>query len=233
VSSTRPHPFSLVFGELATTRFPAVRDALAGDRRLEHFLMTPAAIELLHELRPDDGLGDAVDDFVAFVHAAYCYWDDGERTVSLEEAGVRSAMETGRRRMEDGPGHPRSPLSILDPPSSSYVQIAPRILWCQVESSEIHEPIDGWFAIPEVGATPASPVLRVVACLGLHPERPGLSVLTAVGTAPISLQRDDGSAPFAPTMEGGSAAGLHSVANTDELLWLAWQCEKQEARSEK
>ena len=119
--------------------------------------------------------------------------------------------------MEDGGSHPRHPLSILDPPSSTYVQIAPRILWSQVESSDIHEPLDGWFAVPEGDA------LRVVACLGLHPGRPGLSVLTAVGAAPTSLGREDGTAPFAPTMEGGTGAGLHSVVNGEELLWLAWR----------
>lgn len=217
MTSDRPHPFALVFGEMAAEKFPAVRDALQGDLRLEHFLMIPAAVELLHELRPDDGLGAAVDEFVAFVHAAFCYWHDGQRTVSLDERDVRSGMEAGGRRMEGGGDHARSPLSVLDPRSSGYVQISPRILWSQVESSEIHEPIDGWFAVPEGDA------LRVVACLGLHPERPGLSVLTAVGPAPTVLERHDGTAPFAPVMEGGAAAGLHSVANGDELLWLAWR----------
>src|SRR5690606_18067274 len=61
VSTPRPHPFTLVFGDLAPEKFPAVRDALNLDLRLEHFLMTPAAVELLHALRPDEGLGDTVD----------------------------------------------------------------------------------------------------------------------------------------------------------------------------
>ena len=217
MNSPRPHPFALVFGEMADEKFPAVRDALKGNLALEHFLMTPAAVELLHELRPDEGLGNAVDDFVAFVHAAYCYWHDGARTVSLTEPAVRGAMDGGGRRTEDGARDPQSPFSTLRPPSSVYIQIPPRTLWSQVESSDIHEPIDGWFVVPE-GDT-----LRVVACLGLHPERPGLSVLTAIGAAPVALHRENGTAPFAPTMEGGAAAGLHSVASAEELLWLAWQ----------
>jgi hypothetical protein len=220
VTTPRPHPFELVFADLAADRFPSLRNDLGDERSMAHFLMTPAVIELLHELRPDEGLDDAVDDFVAFVHAAFWYWRDGERTVSLEERGVRNAMEAGGRRTEDGGGHPPSPLSILDPPSSAYVQIAPRILWGRLDSADIHEPIDGWFAIPEGDG------LRVVACLGVHPERPGLSVLVAVGPVPTALVREDGSAPFAPAMEGGAAAGLHSVTNAEELLWLAWSARR-------
>ena len=37
-----------------------------------------------------------------------------------------------------------------------------------------------WFTVPEGDA------LRVVACLGLHAERPGLSVLTATGTVVLA-----------------------------------------------
>lgn len=204
MTTPRPHPFDLVFGEFAAARFPAVRDAVGPDLTLAHFLMTPAAVELLHELRPDEGLGDAVDDFVAFVHAAFRYWHDGGRTVVLDVDATRG-LGAGAQRA--------APL----PPVTQYIQIAPRILWSQVESSEIHEPIDGWFAIPE------GEQLRVVACLGLHSERPGLSVLTAVGASPATVQRDDGTPPFAPAMEGGAAAGLHSVVNAEELLWLAWR----------
>ena len=215
MTADRPHPFTLVFGDMAAGKFPAVRDALAGNLRLEHFLMTPAAIELLHELRPDEGLGDAVDDFVAFVHAAFCYWHEGQHTTELGLPDLHALLANSEQRT--------AKVSDALPPSAvrrslvaRYIQIPPRLLWSQVESSDIHEPIDGWFTVPEGDA------LRVVACLGLHAERPGLSVLTATGTAPATLHRDDGTAPFAPTMEGGAAAGLQSVANAEELLWLAW-----------
>jgi hypothetical protein len=73
---------------------------------------------------------------------------------------------------------------------------------------------------------PEGDVLRVVACLGVDPDRPGLSVLTAVGPVPATLAREDGSAPFAPVMEGGAEAGLHSVTNAEELLWLAWSARR-------
>src|SRR5690606_34582453 len=72
----RATPFTLVFDLLAADRFPAIREELTEGREIDRFLLAPAAVELLRELRPDEGLGDAADDFVAFVHAAYCHWDD-------------------------------------------------------------------------------------------------------------------------------------------------------------
>ena len=222
MSASRPHPFTLVFGDMATDRFPALRDALAGDLRLEHFLMTPVVVELLHELRPDEGLGDSVDDFVAFVHAAFCFWHDGEHTTMLDEPTVRAMLANGEQRTANDSGE-TPPFAVRRSPIAWYTQIAPHLFWGQADGTEHHEPIDGWFSVPEAEGTHASPLLRVVACLGVHPERPGLSVLTAAGPAPDALRRDDGTAPFAPTMEGGAAAGLHSVANGEELLWLAWR----------
>jgi hypothetical protein len=100
--------------------------------------------------------------------------------------------------------------------ASRYVQVHPRLLWSRLGSSDIHEPLDGWFAIPEATS------LRLVACLGVHPSRPGLSVLAVRGSAPAALRRDDGSPPFAPEMEGGDAASLASVATVEELLALGW-----------
>lgn len=199
----RATPFSLVFELLASERFPAIRDAMQGDHSLGRFLMAPPAVDLLHELRPDEGLGDAVDDFVTFVYAAYRHWVDDLRRIELDEAATRALLDS-RRERRARPGQ-----------RSAYVQVAPRLLWSKVGDSDQHEPIDGWFAIPE------GDQLRVVACLGVHPARPGLSVVSALGADPPPPLRDAG-APFEPLMEGGKAAGLHSVASADELLWLGW-----------
>jgi hypothetical protein len=161
---------------------------------------------------------------VAFVHAAYCYWDAGERTAVLDEHTVRTLVANRELRTAT-PSGGSPPFAVRRSPFASYIQIPPRVLWSRVEGSEFHEPIDGWFAIPDGNA------LRVVACLGVHAERPGLSVLTARGTTPPELRREDGSAPFAPLMEGGAEAGLHSVADGDELLWLARKASEQREAS--
>jgi hypothetical protein len=43
------------------------------------------------------------------------------------------------------------------------------------------------------------------------------------GDRPEALARPDGSALFAPTLPGGSAAGLYSITGEEELLELGWR----------
>src|SRR6185503_15592859 len=77
----RPSPFALLFGTLAPGRFPALRAALeaAGsppeDR--ERFLLLREVAELLRELRPEEGVGEAVQALVALLHASYLFWAAG------------------------------------------------------------------------------------------------------------------------------------------------------------
>lgn len=201
----RAHPFALVFAPLVDVHFPAIRDVLAADADLDAFLVCTPAVELLQELRPDDGLGDAVDDFVAFVHAAWRFWADGAATTTLDAASTRALCG------------PEVAITMTVPRTAQYIQVAPRLVWGQLADGEQWEPLDGWFALPD----PAG--LRVVACFGLHAERPGLTVATVTGMAPPAATRADGSAPFAPQMPGGDVAGLHALADTGELLLLAWR----------
>jgi hypothetical protein len=203
---SRLHPFELIRDAAVTEWFPALRDEAGGEREVEALLMRRPMMDLLHDLRPDEGLGDGVDDFVAFVHACYLYWCDGEHTVPLDEAATLGLVTAAGE----------ASIGASEWAGSRYVQVHPRLLWSRLVSSDIHEPLDGWFVIPE------PPALRIVACLGLHPSRPGLSVMAVKGTMPNELVRDDGSLPFAPEMEGGFAAGLRSVATAGELLSLGW-----------
>ncbi len=201
----RPHPFELVFGSLVDVHFPAIREALPADAALDAFLVCTPAIELLHELRPDDGLGEAVDDFVAFVHAAWRFWADGAATTPLDADATRALCALD------------APAALTASRTTQYIQVAPRLVWGQLADGEQWEPLDGWFALPD----PAG--LRIVACFGLHADRPGLTVAVVTGTAPPAAARPDGSAPFAPQMPGGDLAGLHALADTGELLLLAWR----------
>jgi hypothetical protein len=99
----------------------------------------------------------------------------------------------------------------------SYIQVAPRVIWGRLDDGDVYEPLDGWFAVPVEGG------LRVVACFGVHANRPGLSLLVVEGAVPRNVQRDDGSPLFAPLMPGGDTAGLHAVVAPEELLLLAWR----------
>ncbi len=54
---------------------------------------------------------------------------------------------------------------------TTYIQVAPRRIWGRLADEETFEPLDGWFA--RAGGSR----LDVVACFGVHPERPGVTVV--------------------------------------------------------
>ncbi|MES1259867.1 MAG: hypothetical protein ABUL71_04665, partial [Gemmatimonadota bacterium] len=112
----------------------------------------------------------------------------------------------------------KSSAAAPAPRTVTYVQLAPRLIWGQLDAEASFEPLDGWFAFASSDDT-----LRMVACFGVHPERPGVSVVALEGTEPVAVVRPDGSPPFSPTMSGGDAAGLHAVSGPDELLLLGWR----------
>ncbi len=224
MEAVRAHPFELMFAGFREAQFPAIRSALGDASGIDAFLLPAPALELMRDVRPDSGLGDAVDDFVALVHAAYLFWRDGEQTTTLEELETRSLCDSrlaiprdARDRLRDSP-----PIRRLDIIATRYIQIAPRIVWGQLVADEPFEPLDGWFA------TPGGTGLRVVACFGVHEQRPGVSVSVVEGGLPAIVVRTDGRPLFAPTMPGGDAAHLHAVSTPDELLLLGWRAEASE-----
>jgi len=216
-SAVRVHPFDLVFAAFRADRLPAIRAELGGLSDLDSFMLNPAALDLMHELRPDDGLGDAVDDFVALVHAAYLYWRDGERTSQLDEKRTRALC---------------MPLAAADPAmggrspeAARYIQVAPQLIWGRLAEDGPFEPLDGWFDLP------SGTGLRMVACFGVHPERPGMSVAAVAGSLPAAISREDGTPLFAPTMSGGDLAGLHAISGPEELLLLGFRARRGEEMS--
>ncbi len=114
---------------------------------------------------------------------------------------------------------PHGPVAAC---AAQYIQVAARRIWARCSPDVAFEPLDGWFAVP------IADELQVVACLGVHAERPGLSIMTACGAQPRIVRRADDSPPFAPAMPGGDRAGLHAMVVPDELLWLAWEVRASE-----
>jgi hypothetical protein len=206
MTEPRPQPFELLFGEFRAERFPAIRAALGEETDVNAFVLAAPALELLRDLRPDEGLGDGIDDFVALVHAAYLFWRDGERATLLDEKTTRDLT------------HANGSLAVLGMREAQYVQFAPRIIWAQLDPEAAFEPLDGFFAIPSESTT-----LRLVACFGVHAQRPGVSVVAVQGSLPMIDRRDDGTQLFAPTMPGGDAAHLFAVNTPEELLLLGWR----------
>ncbi|HET8625323.1 MAG TPA: hypothetical protein VFM14_17320 [Gemmatimonadales bacterium] len=208
---TRPTPFDVAFAELAEARFPAIRDALTAaatdpsDR--DSFLLNRDVVTLVRELRPDEGAGEDIRQLAALVHQVYLFWASGQQVVSL------------------GPADTDRMLGFADDPSVSpmvspfYGQVAERRVWAEPVPGAPHEPLDGCFVHP----APAASELRVLGVFGLHPDRPGFTVVEAEGARIAHLERSDGSTLFAPLLPGGAAAGLHSLAGAEELLELGFR----------
>jgi hypothetical protein len=208
----RPTPFDLVFTGFAQDRFPRIRAALdaggrdAADR--DAFLIEREAVLLLHELRPEEGLGEGIDQLAALLHHAYLFWEAGLPTVSVAEHGLAVLLNGGAP----------SAAEPADAPRSMYVEIPERRMWAVVMEGEPPEPLEGCFI-----HTASANELRVLGVFGLRPERMGFSVVETAGPRPASLARLDGSELFAPAMAGGAAAGLYSLVGSEELLELGWR----------
>ncbi|HEX2251303.1 MAG TPA: hypothetical protein VHH32_13230 [Gemmatimonadales bacterium] len=166
-------------------------------------------VTLLHELRPEEGLGEGIDQLAALVHHAYLFWNAGSIVIELNPEQLLELLT-----ME-------SPPDEQAEKTSTYIQFPERLIWAQVIPGESHEPLDGIFqhAALEAG------VLRVLGVFGMHPDRPGFSVVEVTGPKPTGLSRKDGTPLFSSILPGGGKAGLYSIAGAEELLELGWRCE--------
>jgi len=201
-------PFDLVFDQIAPASFPQIRAGLdatghhPADR--DAFLLQREVVTLLRELRPEEGLGEGMDQLMALVHHAYLAWAAG--LVTLE-----GGPELLRPTPAPAPG-------MGEPSSAWYVQVPERRVWAEVLAGEPPEPLDGCFLYHALDGE-----LRVLGVFGLRPERVGFSVVEVAGPRPTGLARPDGSPLFSTLLAGGSATGLHSLAGAEELLELGWR----------
>jgi hypothetical protein len=208
---SRPTPFDLVFARTAESVFPRIRAALeraghdAADR--DAFLLLPDVVSLLHDLRPEEGLGEGMDQLVALVHHAYLLWDAGVLTLPLTADRLATLL--------DAPA-PASPAAD-EPPRAYYAQLQDRQVWARVVDDLPAEPMDGCF-VHTSGSE-----LRVLGIFGVRPEREGFSAVETAGPRPRALERPDGSPLFSPVLAGGQAAGLYSIVGGEELLELGWR----------
>ena len=206
----RSTPFEFVLAPFAEEHFPKIRSALAAAGRdpadRDAFLMERDAVVLLRELRPEEGLGERMDQLAALVHQAYLFWDAGQVTVDVLAEQLPELLGAGPHPV-DG-----------ELPPAYYARFPERRLWAEVLEGQPAEPLDGVF----VSATGAGE-LRVLGIFGLHPERMGFSVVEVAGPRPGALAREDGTPLFASTLAGGAPAGLHSLTGGEELLELGWR----------
>lgn len=207
-----PTPYDLVFKQSEPEVFPNIRIALeqAGydptDR--DSFLMVREVVTLLHDLRPEGGLGEGIDQLAALVHHAYLFWVAGAPAFEVTREQLNGLL-TSRGEIGDE----------IDQPTAYYVSLPPRRIWAEVVPGHPPEPLDGCF----VHASGGGAARRVLGVFGIHPEREGFSVVEAVGPQPVALERPDGTELFSPTLAGGQAAGLFSITGEEELLQLGWR----------
>ena len=210
--SPRATPFDLVFGDTAPRIFPEISTALSQSgtepRDRDAFLMVREVVTLLRELRPEEGLGEAIDQLAALVHHSFLFWAAGCLVVELPTEHLGDFLGT-------------SPPDAEQPqePPAYYVQLPERRIWAQAVTGVPPEPLDGCF----VHASPEGTSLRVLGVLGLHRERAGFTVVEVAGPRPVALVRPDGSQLFSPTLPGGAAARLFSLAGGEEMLELGWR----------
>jgi hypothetical protein len=207
-------PFDLVFQQTSQDVFPGSRTALEDSghdhRDRDRFLMVREVVTLLRDLRPEEGLGEAIDQLAALVHHAYLFWEAGEPTVELSQ-----------ERLADLLAQPQGDAGA-EPPPAYYVQAPERKVWAGVIPGQPPEPLDGCF----VHSSPEAGSLRVLGVFGMYPEREGFSVVEAAGPMPVALAREDGTPLFAPVLPGGAAARLFSLVGEEELLDLGWRTYK-------
>lgn len=203
--------FGLLLSEEAIRGFEGIRDTVAAEGvnpyHRDAFVMLRPVVELIHASRPDGGIGGGIDPLVAMTHLTYLFWAEGSRVDRISDEVLRGILSGNQP-----PAHPATR-------PSAYLALVGRRVWGSPTDAG-PEPLDGWFAARE------GDVLQVAALFGGRPDRGGASVVAVDGAEPVSLARLDGTPLFAPTLEGGEAAGLYSITGMEELLALAWRTER-------
>ena len=214
----RPTPFDLVFRPASEEEFPRIRLALEegkhDPRDRDRFLMLREVVTLLRGLRPEQGLGEGIDQLAALLHHAYLYWDAGEQTFEVPvQLLAATAGQTGEHSADQSPAY--------------YAVMPEHRIWAEVIPGLPSEPLDGCFVHSLRDGT-----LRVLGVFGIHRDREGFTVVEAAGPLPAGLVRADGSRLFEPTLPGGRAAGLFSISGEEELLELGWRTRQLGPRSQ-
>jgi hypothetical protein len=214
---TRLHPFDFVFAEMASTRFPEIRDEAPepsgrpGPRPLDQatFARLPSVQQLLRDMGAYDA-GDetpsALAAYLAVLFAAFRFWAAGSRTLAPDRTRLIEALDAA------------TPPDVDLPDDAVYVQLPLNRIWGQTAPDAPHEPMDGMFVVP------GPETVEVVAVLGLRPDRAGFSqIAVASSLADFGGSHKyvrPGSPVLAPVMDGGTEAQLRSVTREAELLYI-------------
>jgi hypothetical protein len=250
---THPSPYHLVFGaeSMDDTLFPPIAaEAKARGNPIhdpDRFVFLSSVGHLLTAIAgppdgdvahapPDEDVahppaagGESADDRSAAGEAfrqhgrllfhAFHFWREGRHEVALDEATVRRMLD------EDVVGDERA---LAPPAPAGYLQLPRNLVWASPAPGLRPEPADGFFWMLDENDADR-PVLHLLLALGVRPDRPGFSVVTASGVAESGRHWADtdarpGGDDFTTTLPGGELDRLYSLETTAELLKLASRC---------
>src|SRR5215208_5483991 len=123
MATPRPTPFDLAFGDTTDTIFRDIRGALSRSgtepRSRDAFLMIREVVSLLRELRPDEGLGEGIDQLAALLHHSYLFWESEEPVMAISAGRLADLLES-------------APPEIGLPGSAYYAAMPEHRIWAQV-----------------------------------------------------------------------------------------------------
>jgi len=210
---SRPTPFDLLFGHRADLLAGLTAAAAAAGRDPRDradFAAVPDVQRLLGDFESPDVVAahpEAAAEYLLLLHAVYRFDAAGRRVLAPDP----TALERWAGRVP--------PAAAPDVPGGAcYLQLPEHRWWVQRAPDAPHEPVDGVF----LTLAPRNDELSLLAILGLRTERGGLTQVSVQArpadfAAARTMRRDP---PFAPLMEGGTAARFRSIATAAELLTL-------------
>jgi hypothetical protein len=210
---TRLDAFTHAFGTVAADRFPEIRsDANTEVRETadrSQFAALRSVQHLLGEIEDPTLVErdpESAAEYLNALFVAYRFWDAGSHVMQIARDTLDAVLS--------------SPPTDVPPVlhGACYLLFPERWFWARIGPDEPHEPLDGIFVAQGGNGREVS----VLAVLGLRADRPGFSQVTlSVSTEEFETVRPEvNTAPFAPTLDGGEAAGLKSVSTMGELLYL-------------
>lgn len=231
-SRAHPSPYDLAFGaeSIDDRLFPPIEgEAEARGVSLEdpdRFVFLTGVGRLLQAIAggegegAGEGRGEAFRQHGRLLFHAFHFWRAGKVEVELDEATVRGLLD------DDEPAGDRA---LATPAVAGYLRLPRNLVWAAPAPGERPEPADGFFWTFHPPAVDASRALHLLMALGVRPDRPGFSVVTATGEVGADPHWADvdarpGVSDFATTLPGGELDRLYSVETTAEFLKLASRC---------
>jgi hypothetical protein len=205
--------FTHAFGFLAADRFSEIRSDANTEARDTTDRSQFAALRSVQHLLGDvedpalvERDPEAAAEYLNALFVAYRFWDAGSHMIHIARDALDAVLSS-----------PPSDVPQV-PHGACYLLFPERWFWARIGPDQPHEPLDGIFVAKGGNGREVS----MLAVLGLRADRPGFSQVTlSVSTEEfVAVPPDVNTSPFAPTLDGGEAAGLKSVSTTGELLYL-------------